>query len=60
MGPFEVAILFVIMLLIFGVGRLPEVGGALGRGIRDFRKSLTEPDDGKNPKQDTHEPRKLE
>ena len=30
----------VIVLILFGVGRLPSVGGAIGRGIADFRKSL--------------------
>jgi sec-independent protein translocase protein TatA len=30
----------VIVLILFGVGRLPSVGGALGRGIADFRKSF--------------------
>jgi sec-independent protein translocase protein TatA len=29
----------VIVLILFGVGRLPSVGGALGRGISEFRKS---------------------
>jgi sec-independent protein translocase protein TatA len=32
--------LLVIVLILFGVGRLPSVGGALGRGISEFRKSL--------------------
>lgn len=32
--------LVVIVLILFGVGRLPSVGGALGRGITEFRKSL--------------------
>lgn len=34
----ELIILLVIVMLIFGVGKLPEVGNALGRGIREFRK----------------------
>ncbi|MBI2886999.1 MAG: twin-arginine translocase TatA/TatE family subunit [Chloroflexi bacterium] len=37
-GP-ELIILLLIVLIIFGAGKLPEVGGALGRGIREFRKS---------------------
>ncbi len=32
--------LLAILLIVFGVGRLPSVGEALGRGIRDFRRSL--------------------
>jgi sec-independent protein translocase protein TatA len=33
-------VLLVAVLILFGVGRLPSVGGALGRGINDFRRSL--------------------
>ncbi|HEV2216969.1 MAG TPA: twin-arginine translocase TatA/TatE family subunit [Candidatus Dormibacteraeota bacterium] len=32
----------VIVLIIFGPGRLPELGGALGRAMREFRKATTE------------------
>lgn len=38
-GPMEMIILLVLVLVIFGVGRLPEVGGAIGKSIREFRKS---------------------
>jgi len=31
----------VIVMLIFGVGRLPEIGGALGKSMRSFKKSVT-------------------
>ena len=37
-GPTELIIILVIILIIFGVGRLGEIGGALGRGIREFRR----------------------
>ena len=37
-GPTELIIILVIVLIVFGVGRLPEVGGALGKGIRAFRR----------------------
>lgn len=36
--PAYLLILLVIVLIIFGPGKLPELGGALGRGIREFRK----------------------
>lgn len=39
-GPMELVLILVVVLLIFGPGRLPEVGGAIGRGIREFRKSV--------------------
>ena len=44
----ELAIILVIVVLIFGVGRLPEVGGAIGKGIREFRHATKddEPGDG--------------
>jgi len=35
----ELAVIAFIILLVFGVGRLPEVGGAVGKGIREFRKA---------------------
>lgn len=35
----ELIILFVIVVLVFGVGRLGEVGGAVGKGIREFKKA---------------------
>ncbi|MBL7126098.1 MAG: twin-arginine translocase TatA/TatE family subunit [Dehalococcoidales bacterium] len=37
-GPWEIALILVIILIVFGVGRLPQVGGAIGKGIRNFRK----------------------
>jgi len=41
LGPWEIALILVIILIVFGVGRLPQVGGAIGRGIRAFRKAQT-------------------
>ncbi len=38
----EMVIVLVIIMIIFGVGRLPEIGGALGRGMREFRKAQKE------------------
>ena len=38
MGPMEIGIILVIILIIFGVGKLPQVGGAIGKSIREFRK----------------------
>jgi sec-independent protein translocase protein TatA len=34
----ELAIVLVIIVIIFGVGKLPEIGGALGKGIREFKQ----------------------
>lgn len=38
-GPWEIGIILVIILIIFGVGKLPQVGGAIGKGLRAFRKA---------------------
>ena len=48
LGPFgvpELLIIAFIVVLVFGVGRLPEIGGALGKGIREFRKSTKDEGD---------------
>jgi sec-independent protein translocase protein TatA len=46
MGPWEIALIVLIVLIVFGAGKLPEVGSAIGKGIRSFRKaSKGEPDD---------------
>lgn len=38
----ELLIIFLIVLLFFGAKRLPEIGGSLGKGIREFKDSLTD------------------
>jgi sec-independent protein translocase protein TatA len=44
-GPLEIGIVLVIALLVFGPKRLPELGGSLGQGIRDFGKGIKGEDD---------------
>lgn len=51
-GP-ELVVLLLIVLIIFGAGKLPEVGGALGRGIKEFRSAQTEEEQGKDNKQES-------
>ncbi|MHB8398748.1 MAG: twin-arginine translocase TatA/TatE family subunit [Candidatus Limnocylindrales bacterium] len=41
-GPVELIIVLVIALLVLGPGKLPDVGAALGKSIREFRKAATE------------------
>ena len=41
-GPVELVIILVIALLVIGPGKLPEVGSALGKSIREFRKAATD------------------
>lgn len=37
-GVWEIALILAIILIVFGVGKLPQVGGSIGRGLRAFRK----------------------
>jgi sec-independent protein translocase protein TatA len=38
----ELVLILLIVVIIFGAGKLPEIGGALGRGIREFRQATRE------------------
>ena len=44
-GPLEIAIVLIIVLIIFGPKRLPELGRSMGRGIREFKSSISGDDD---------------
>jgi sec-independent protein translocase protein TatA len=41
----ELLVILVIILIIFGAGKLPEIGNALGKGIKNFKKATREPED---------------
>lgn len=45
LGIGELLVILVIVLIIFGAGKLPEIGEGLGRGIRGFRKEVHKPDE---------------
>ncbi len=45
LGVGELLVILVIVLIIFGAGKLPEIGEGLGRGIRSFRKEVHKPDE---------------
>ena len=61
LGPWEIALILVIILIVFGVGRLPQVGGAIGKGIRAFRKGQAgEEDEDKEEKPERKTTEKLE
>ena len=47
LGAPELLIILVIVILIFGVGRIASIGGELGKGISAFRKGLKEGDENK-------------
>ena len=41
----ELLVILVLVLLVFGANKLPEIGGGLGRAIKNFKKATTEPDE---------------
>ncbi len=45
LGPLEIGLILVIVLIVFGVGRLPQIGGAIGKSIREFRKAKESEDE---------------
>ncbi|MBN1882498.1 MAG: twin-arginine translocase TatA/TatE family subunit [Deltaproteobacteria bacterium] len=45
LGTTELIIILVLALIIFGAGRLPEVGSALGKGIKNFKKGVSSVND---------------
>lgn len=42
LGMWEIILIFLVILLMFGAKRLPEIGSALGKGIREFKSSVRE------------------
>jgi len=44
LGPTELIIILVIIIVLFGVGRIGKIAGELGQGIREFRKGLSSDD----------------
>jgi sec-independent protein translocase protein TatA len=46
MGPWEIGLIVIAILIVFGVGKLPQVGGAIGKGLRAFRRGQQGEDEG--------------
>jgi sec-independent protein translocase protein TatA len=44
MQPMHLVIILAIVLIIFGPGKLPELGGSLGKAIRGFKQAMNEPE----------------
>jgi len=71
LGMWEMILIFIVVLLLFGAKRLPEIGSSLGKGIREFKSSVREiehelkaPDQTRHratppPGEEDGEPRKL-
>jgi sec-independent protein translocase protein TatA len=54
-GPLEIVIILVIVLVIFGPKRLPDLGRSLGRGMREFKDSVTGKDTDELPEPSSDE-----
>ena len=48
-GPTELLIILVLVIIVFGVGKLPQVGGALGQSIKEFRRTQADEGEPKTP-----------
>jgi sec-independent protein translocase protein TatA len=57
MGGWEIALILVIILIVFGVGKLPQVGGAIGKGLRSFKKAQSGEDEAEEAVEVTAEPK---
>jgi len=45
LGPWELALVFLVVLLLFGAKRLPDIAQGLGRGIKEFRNAMKDTQD---------------
>jgi sec-independent protein translocase protein TatA len=55
-GPTEMLLILLIVVIIFGARRLPELGKSLGEGIKNFRKSISGKEPAEEKKSDTDKP----
>jgi sec-independent protein translocase protein TatA len=55
-GPLEIAVVLVIALVVFGPKRLPELGKSMGKGIREFKGSLSMDDKDEIPAESSTKP----
>ena len=51
LGTQELIIILVLVLIVFGAGKLPQVGGAIGKGLRNFKDGMKEGDEEAEKKQ---------
>ena len=55
-GPTELLLIVLILVIIFGARKLPELGKSLGEGIKNFRKSITSKEKEKEPPPEKPQP----
>lgn len=51
----ELIVILIIALIVFGPQKLPQIGGAIGKSIREFKKSLNAPDEEEKKREDKKE-----
>jgi sec-independent protein translocase protein TatA len=57
-GPMELFIVLIIVLVLFGAKRVPEIGASIGKGIREFKRSISDADRAiREPDRDTAQER---
>jgi len=49
LGPSELLLVLLIVLVIFGAGKIPQIGSSLGKGIRNFRKAVKGEEEDSDP-----------
>lgn len=57
LGPMEIILLVLVVLIVFGAGRLPQIGGSLGKGLKNFRKGLKGEDEESEGGKDREKPK---
>lgn len=58
LGPWEIGLILAIILIVFGVGKLPQVGGAIGKGLRAFRRGQAGEEDEEEEEEEAPKPRR--
>ena len=56
----EIMVIMLVVLLFFGARRLPEIGASIGKGMREFKRSLTEANDAINAPPPEPPPRQID
>ncbi|HUT52507.1 MAG TPA: twin-arginine translocase TatA/TatE family subunit [bacterium] len=54
-GPWEIVVVLLVLAVIFGASRIPEIGSNLGKGIKNFKKSFSEVEDVEDKKKELKE-----
>lgn len=60
LGTTELIIILVLVLIIFGAGKLPQVGGAMGKGLRNFKEGIKDDENDAAKEQKESDPDKLD